>query len=71
VGLVRWLAGMHADADPQHRLDAQLRLAGYVADGVEQGQTYQIEYYRPVDAAVTNRVELAGGPVVQRKAASR
>jgi 4-amino-4-deoxy-L-arabinose transferase-like glycosyltransferase len=62
VGLVRWLAGMHADADPQHRLDAQLRLAGYVVDGVEQGQTYQIEYYRPVDAA-TNRVELAGGPV--------
>ncbi len=63
VGLVRWLAGMHADADPQRRLDAQLRLAGYVPDGVEQEQTYQIEYYRPV-AAVTNRVELTGGPVV-------
>ncbi len=63
VGLVRWLAGMHADADPQHRLAAQLRLAGYVADGVEQGRTYQIEYFRPV-AAVTERVELTGGPVV-------
>ncbi|HHW87022.1 MAG TPA: glycosyltransferase family 39 protein [Chloroflexi bacterium] len=63
VGLVRWLAGMHLDADPQHRLDAQLRLAGYVADGVEDGRTYQIEYYRPVPATA-RRVELTGGPVV-------
>lgn len=63
VGLVRWLAGMHVDADPQRRLDAQLRLAGYVADGVEQGRTYQIEYYRPAPA-ITQRVELTGGPVV-------
>ena len=61
--LVRWLAGMHVDADPQHRLDAQLRLSGYIADGSEQGQTYQIEYFRPV-ATQRNRVELAGGPVV-------
>ncbi|MBE2239731.1 MAG: glycosyltransferase family 39 protein [Caldilineaceae bacterium] len=63
IGLVRWLAGMHVDADPQHRLDAQLRLNGYIADGSEQGQTYQIEYFRPV-VAQRNRVELAGGPVV-------
>ena len=63
IGLVRWLAGMHADADPQRRLDAQLRLAGYVPDSMEDGDTYQIEYYTPA-AAVTNRVELTGGPVV-------
>lgn len=63
VGLVRWLAGMHADADPQRRIEAQLRLAGYVADGVEEGRTYQIEYYRPAPAT-TQRVELTGGPVV-------
>lgn len=63
VGLVRWLAGMHVDADPQRRLDAQLRLAGYVVDDVENGRTYQIEYYRPVPAT-TQRVELTGSPVM-------
>lgn len=63
IGLVRWLAGMHADADPQRRLDAQLRLAGYVADGVEEGRTYQIKYFHPAPAT-TQRIELTGGPVV-------
>ena len=63
IGLVRWLAGMHADADPQRRLDAQIRLAGYIPDTTEQGNTYQIEYFTPV-AAQNKRVQLTGEPVV-------
>ena len=63
IGLVRWLAGMHADADPQRRLDAQLRLAGYAPAGTEQGNTFQIEFYTPI-AAQSASVALSGGPVV-------
>ena len=63
VGLVRWLAGMHADADPQRRIDAQLRLAGYTPVGTEDGKTYQIDYFTPT-AAKSNRAQLSGGPII-------
>ena len=45
IGLVRWDAGMHVDADPQHRLDINLRLNGFQPKSAEQGATYHINYF--------------------------
>jgi hypothetical protein len=47
IALVKWQAGMHLSADPQHRLDLGLDLAGWRETHAKAGRTYTLGFYTP------------------------
>lgn len=53
VTLVRWLAGMHAAADPQRLLAGELRLRGYEETDGDERPTYRFENFVRGQAKIT------------------